>query len=91
MTPLYRPFVFAFFIVVTGCSESDEPRRLVGQMESDRIEIAAEFGEPITERVVVEGEAVTAGQLLIRQDTARIDARIAEAEGRLGEAQARLP
>ncbi len=73
-----------------ACAPDEDARRLVGQMESDRVELTAEFSEPIIERAVVEGESVTAGQVLIRQDTARIETRIAEAQAKLGEARARL-
>ena len=77
-------------LAIAACEPEASDRRLVGLMQSDRIEISAEFPEPIVERAVVEGERVTTGQLLIRQDTSRIDARIAEAEAALGQASARL-
>jgi HlyD family secretion protein len=73
-----------------ACDPADDDNRLVGQLESDRVEITAEFAEPIVERAVVEGQAVEPGQLLIRQDVARIDARIAEAEAALRQTRARL-
>lgn len=50
----------------------------------------ADVSEPITEKLVAEGEVVTVGQPLMQQDTARITARIAEAEAARGESQARL-
>ncbi|MGI9261432.1 MAG: HlyD family secretion protein [Woeseiaceae bacterium] len=81
--------VTALTFLVAACSTDDAPRHLVGQMESDRVEITAEFAEPIIERAVIEGETVNAGQLLIRQDTSRIDARISEADAKLAEAIAR--
>lgn len=75
---------------LAACENNDDGNRIVGQMESDRIEITAEFAEPIIERAVTEGEQVSAGQLLIVQDTTRIDARLGEAEASLAEARARL-
>jgi len=80
------PSLFMF----AGCSPDDDSRLLVGQMESDRVEITAEFAEPIIERAVREGDTVQATQVLIRQDASRIDARISEAEAKLAEAVARL-
>jgi len=77
-------------LVVCACEPQGNHRRLVGQMESDRIEITAEVSEPIVERAVVEGQAVVAGQLLLRQDTTRIEARIAAATAGRDQAQARL-
>lgn len=77
-------------LLVTACGAPEGNHRLVGQMESDRIEITAEFAEPIIERAVAEGEQVESGQLLIRQDTSRIDTRIAEADATYKRTQARL-
>ena len=72
-----------------ACEPASDNQRLVGQLESDRIEITAEFAEPIIERAVVEGEQVEFGQLLIRQDTSRIDARMTEAQATLEQSRAR--
>ncbi|MGH8168622.1 MAG: HlyD family secretion protein [Woeseiaceae bacterium] len=64
--------------------------RVVGQLESDRIEIAADAAEPILQVHVVEGQAVTKGELLLTQDTSRIEAKLNEAEALLGQNNARL-
>jgi len=77
-------------LLLGGCDSADEDGRVVGELASDRIELTAEAAEPITEIFVAEGESVTAGQVLMRQDTARADARLAEAEAALGQVQARL-
>ena len=79
----------AVALILSACEPTDDNQRLVGQLESDRVEISAEFGEPIIERAVIEGEAVETGQLLIRQDAARIEARIAEAQAIVAETRAR--
>ena len=63
---------------------------MVGELASDRIELSAETAEPIVEILVAEGEAVAKGQLLLRQDSARAQARLAEAEAALGQSEARL-
>lgn len=73
---------------VTGCGD-DDPNRVIGSLASDRIELTAESGEPVTAVAVAEGDAVTAGQVLIEQDRTRALARLAEAEAVLGQAQAR--
>ncbi|MBT8079091.1 MAG: HlyD family efflux transporter periplasmic adaptor subunit [Gammaproteobacteria bacterium] len=75
--------------IVAGCGQ-DPAHRIVGQLESDRIEITAEFAEPIVARHVQEGDPVTAGQLLLQLDTERIEARIAAATAALEERNARL-
>jgi HlyD family secretion protein len=77
-------------MALAACDNADESGRIVGELASDRIELTAEMAEPITEILVTEGEAVAAGQVLIRQDSTRALARLAEAEAALGQAQARL-
>ncbi len=66
-------------VILGACAKNDEPYRVVGQLESDRIEITAEFNEPITERPVKEGQWVSTGDVLYQQDTQRIESRIDEA------------
>lgn len=75
---------------ITGCGPGNDDAHMVGQLESDRTEITADVSEPIVERLVIEGQRVSAGEVLIRQDTSRIDARIAEAKAASLQAQARL-
>lgn len=77
-------------LVLTACDAANEDSRVVGQLESDRIEIRAEFFEPIVEIAVAEGQSVSKGDLLLRQDDARITARIDETEAALAQSQARL-
>lgn len=77
-------------ILLVACDSPDANRRIVGQLESDRIEITAEVAEPIIERTVIEGQSVVAGTLLISQDTSRIESRIAEAKASELQARARL-
>lgn len=77
-------------LLLAGCDTTENTNRIVGELASDRVELTAEFAEPITELLVAEGETVTAGQVLMRQDASRAEARLAEAEAALGQAQARL-
>lgn len=74
---------------LAGC-DADNSQRIVGQLASDRIELTAEFAEPVLERHVVEGQSVKADDLIIRQDTARIDAQLREAAAQAGQQEARL-
>jgi HlyD family secretion protein len=76
--------------LIGACDTSTDNHRIVGEFASDRIELTAEVGEPVTEILVAEGEAVTAGQTLMRQDDTRATARLAESDAALGQAQARL-
>ena len=77
-------------LMLVGCDSHDENHRLVGQLESDRIEITAEVSEPIIKRSVIEGQSVIAGELLITQDTSRIESKIAESTASELQARARL-
>lgn len=77
-------------MIVSACGETENPYRVVGEIASDRIELTAEFNEPITGIRVAEGEVVVAGQVLIEQDSSRAAARLAEAEAALAQQQARL-
>lgn len=77
-------------LLLSACDPSAETNRVVGQLESDRIELTADYAEPIIERLVREGDAVRAGQLLLQQDDSRIVARIAAADAALAQSQARL-
>ena len=75
---------------VAACDDSNDRNIVVGELASDRIELIAEVNEPILEILVAEGESVTAGQLILRQDDTRATARLREAEAVVGQAQARL-
>ncbi len=77
-------------LTLVACDSPDAGHRIVGQLESDRIEITAEVSEPIIERGVIEGQEVVAGDSLISQDTSRIESRIAEAKASEMQARARL-
>jgi HlyD family secretion protein len=75
---------------MAGCDSSGGDTRVVGQLESDRIEITAEVSEPIVEILVKEGQRVAAGDLLLQQDKRRILSRIRETEAALAQSKARL-
>jgi len=75
-------------MTLVGCS--DQPPVIVGILTSDRIELVADVAEPIIEIRVKEGDHVSTGQMLVRQDTRRIDARLSEAQAALQHLQAVL-
>ena len=77
-------------LMISACGSSSDDDRIVGELASDRIELTAENSEPIVEILVAEGETVMVDQVLMRQDTARAKARLAESDAALGQAQARL-
>jgi HlyD family secretion protein len=75
---------------LAACDDPASHDVVVGELASDRIELVAEVNEPILEIFVAEGETVTAGQLVLRQDDRRASARFREAEAAVAQAQARL-
>jgi len=79
----------ACVLMVSAC-DSSSTDRIVGELASDRIELTAESSEPVVEILVAEGETVMVNQVLMRQDTARAKARLAESDAAFGQAQARL-
>lgn len=74
----------------TACGVQDDSHRVVGELASDRIELTAEFNEPIVEIIVAEGAAVLSGQPLLRQNDARARARLAEATALYLQSKARM-
>ncbi len=79
----------ALLVLSTACTGEDVPR-VVGQLESDRVEISADVAEPIDAILVHEGQTVVAGDPLLEQNRARIEARMAETQAALAQSQARL-
>jgi HlyD family secretion protein len=77
-------------LLLTACDSNGDKLRIVGELASDRIELTAEAAEPITEILVAEGAQVTQGQILMRQDPQRANARLAEADAFVRQTQARL-
>lgn len=75
--------------LIAGCEQDDEAR-IVGELASDRIELTAEFNEPIVSIDVDEGETVRRGQVILKLDDARARARLAEREAEVGQQEARL-
>ena len=82
--------VMATSIALYACDDDAAQHRLVGELASDRVELAAEAAEPVIAILVSEGEQVVAGQVLLQQDDRRARARLAEAEAAMRQAQARL-
>jgi HlyD family secretion protein len=88
-----KPLALTSILVVSllvACDGANDEQRIVGQLESDRVEISAEVSEPILERKVIEGQKVKRGQLLIQQDTSRIETAIMAAEAYELQTRARL-
>lgn len=77
----FRLLVLSLLGVLAACEE--QPLQAVGQLESDRVELVAEFSEIITSIEVREGDSIEAGTLVLMQDAARLDLRIEEAQANI--------
>jgi HlyD family secretion protein len=77
-------------LALAACSRHPADAPLVGTLERDRIEIIAEESEPILSLDVREGDRVTLGQVLMKQDTDVAAARFAQADAQVAEARHRL-
>jgi HlyD family secretion protein len=80
----------AFALLGAACERATLPLPAVGTVERDRIELVAESSEPIVEIAVTEGDAVAAGQLLLRLDSAMHDAQLAQARATRDRAEQRF-
>lgn len=61
-----------------------------GRLEAERVDIATKFPGRVEEVLVQEGDTVTAGQLLVRMDTAELEAQLREAEASVRESNQQL-
>ncbi|MDH5621510.1 MAG: HlyD family efflux transporter periplasmic adaptor subunit [Gammaproteobacteria bacterium] len=82
--------IFAAVLTIAACDSNRDGNRVVGELASDRIELTAEFSDAIVEIVAAEGDSVSGGDVLLRQDAARAQARLAEADAGYLQARARL-
>ena len=73
-----------------ACERGSLELRAIGTLERDRFELVAEAQEPVVEIAVREGQAVQAGDLLVRLDDSRFAAQFARARAVRDRSAARL-
>ena len=76
-------------LLLTACDQA-ETTYMVGTLERDRVELKVESNEPIVEIAVQDGQAVTPGELVLRQSPARAQARLEQLQAQRDQAAARL-
>jgi HlyD family secretion protein len=76
-------------LLLGGCEPADE-NLMVGTLERDRIELRVEADEPIIAIEAVDGASVQAGEIILRQDTTRYEARLQQTMAQRDQAGARL-
>ncbi|MGQ0430754.1 MAG: HlyD family secretion protein [Gammaproteobacteria bacterium] len=82
-----RAWVGWMVLALSACGGDGDA--LLGTLERDRVELVAEAQEPIIEVAVREGEAVAAGQLLLRLDPEVAGARLAQARSLAAQSERR--
>jgi len=83
------PLVAMSSLLLVACERNGEAV-LVGTLERDRIELVSEEAEPILSLEVREGDRVSVGQVVLKQDKDMAAARIAQADAQIAEARHRL-
>jgi HlyD family secretion protein len=76
-------------LLVAGCAKQ-RPLEVHGTVERDRLELIAESNERIVEIAVREGDHVSAGAVLVRQEAGTVQPRLDQSRASLLEAQRRL-
>ena len=85
----FTPLALSTLLLVAGCAK-EGPVEVHGTVERDRLELIAESNERIVEIAVHEGDRVSPGALLVRQEAGTAQPRIDQARAALLEAQRRL-
>ena len=75
-------------LLLTACEE--QPLLAVGQLESDRVELIAEYAETIVAIEVTEGDMLQPGALVLRQNAEKIENQIVEITAHIERLQALL-
>lgn len=84
-----RLLLLSSAFLLASCNVTEDGA-MVGTLERDRIEIKVETDEPIVSRHVRDGQEIAAGDLLMRQDPTRVQARLDQVTAQRDQAAARL-
>lgn len=87
----YRNWLFAAFLMafMTACDNSDKTF-MVGTLERDRVELSVESNEPISAIHVNDGQILKAGDLILEQDSTRLERILAQQLALRDQSAARL-
>jgi HlyD family secretion protein len=85
-----RRLNLALALTLSACTAGQSVLPVVGTLERERIELIAEANEPIVAVAAREGERVQAGQVLLRLDSGRQQAMLAQARARVERSRQRL-
>lgn len=85
-----RNLLVPLAVLLGGCDNGGEEMTAVGTLEWDRVEVVAQVAEPVQARLAQEGAQVSTGQVLLRLDDRRQQARVAAAAAARAQAAARV-
>jgi len=85
-----RPVYAMALLLTLGACDRSETTYMVGTLERDRVELKVESNEPIRGIHVKDGQEVTAGDLVLEQDSTRAEAQLAQLVALRDQAAARL-
>jgi len=77
-------------LLLAACGNDANDGFAVGTLEWDRIEVAAQAAEPVVAWAAAEGAQVSPGQVLLRLEDNRLQARVRAAQAARAQAAARL-
>ena len=86
----YKHYLILLFAVLMAACDGTEKTYMVGTLERDRVEISVESNEPITAIHVIDGQVLNAGDLILEQDPARLETRLAQQVALRDQSAARL-
>lgn len=86
----HRHHFMLLFTLMLGACDSTEKTYMVGTLERDRVEISVESNEPITSIHVTDGQMLNAGDLILEQDPARLEKKLAQQTALRDQSAARL-
>lgn len=81
--------LMAFIATLTACDDSEQTY-MVGTLERDRVEVSVESNEAIIAIHVIDGQMLKTGDLILEQDPARLENRLAQQAALRNQAAARL-
>ena len=81
--------LMVFIATLTACNDS-EKTYMVGTLERDRVEVSVESNEAIIAIHVIDGQMLKVGELILEQDPARLEIKLAQQAALRNQAAARL-
>jgi HlyD family secretion protein len=86
----YRSGFLLLLITTLAACNNNEETFMVGTLERDRVEVSVESNEPIVAIHVQDGQMLSAGDLILEQDPARLEKNLARQVSLRDQAAARL-